>query len=410
MKWGKEDPRRKRKTGQNDEEHGKEGKERGIKRREENVKTVFGRTDQGGCPCQHLGERSTDLLWMTLATEVILLGFSKNFKINLALFFLFLAIYLVTLFDNGFMVFAIILSSHLHTPMYFFLCNLAFLDFFYSSSTVLKLLVDLWSSSGRTSLTACGIQVYVGLFLGNTESLLLVLMAYDRYVAICRPLYYPVHMRWSVCHRLIAVVWIYSFMTTVVPSLLMPMRACNPNQINHFACEVLAVIKLSCDSTHSNDVVILFLSFFSLLLPFVFIILSYSFIISSVLKIQSAGRSKAFSTCSSHLTVVVLFYGTAMVMYLGPSSHYLPNQAKYTSVFYVVGICQYPLVKSRVEKYLACPNFSKNLSTLGIRMVYGHIGNSLLAPGYWSSPFTTFTEHRKLQHLGNSILTFSITS
>ncbi|XP_056418953.1 LOW QUALITY PROTEIN: olfactory receptor 2A12-like [Hyla sarda] len=286
----------------------------------------------------------------TLVTEVILLGFSNNSKINLALFFFFLAIYLVTIFGNGFMMCVIIVSAHLHIPMYFFLCNLAFIDFFYSSSTVPKLLVDLLFPVEEHKLV-CGIQVFVGLFLGNTESLLLVVMAYDRYVAICRPLYYPVLMRWSVCYRLIAIVWVCSFMTTVVPSLLMPMRACNPNRINHIACEVLAVIKLSCDSTHQNEVVILSLSFFSLLVPFVFIILSYIFIISSVLKIRSAGRSKAFSTCSSHLTVVILFYGTAMIMYFGPGSHYASNEAKYISVFYGIMIPMLnPLIYSLKNK------------------------------------------------------------
>ncbi|KAG8562489.1 hypothetical protein GDO81_015700 [Engystomops pustulosus] len=287
----------------------------------------------------------------TLATEVILLGFSQNDKINLALFFLFLAIYLVTISGNGFMVCIIIVSSHLHTPMYFFLCNLAFIDFFYSSSTVPKFLVDLVILKGRTSLSACGIQVFAGLYLGNTESFLLVVMAYDRYVAICRPLNYPVTMRWSICYRLIVFVWVLSFMTTVFPSPFMPMRACNPNQINHIACEVLAVIKLSCDSTKQNEIVIRYISFFSLSLPFVFILISYIFIISSVLKIRSSGRSKAFSTCSSHLTVVVMFYGTAMIMYLGPSTGYTSNQGKYISVFYGIIIPMLnPLIYSLKNK------------------------------------------------------------
>ncbi|XP_077137930.1 olfactory receptor 2A12-like [Ranitomeya variabilis] len=306
----------------------------------------------------------------TLATEVILLGFSPNLKINLLLFIFFLAIYAVTIFGNGFMVCIIVVSPHLHTPMYFFLCNLAVIDFFYSSSTVPKLLLVLLTG-GKTSITACGIQVFVGLYLGSTESMLLVLMAYDRYVAICRPLYYPVLMRWSVCYRLIVLVWIFSFMTTMVPSLLMPMKACNPNQINHIACEVLAVIKLSCDSTHDSELVIFFLSFFSLLLPFFFILLSYTFIISSVLKIQSAGRSKAFSTCSSHLTVVVMYYGTAMAMYFRPASHNASNQAKYVSVFYGIMIPMLnPLIYSLKNKEVTKMFFIKttvsgSLPTIG---------------------------------------------
>ncbi|KAG8538893.1 hypothetical protein GDO81_021823 [Engystomops pustulosus] len=301
----------------------------------------------------------------TLATEVILLGFSKNSKINLALFFYFLVIYLVTLFGNGFMVFVIIFSSHLHTPMYFFLCNLAFIDFFYSSTTVPKLLVDLWSSSGRTSIIVCGIQVHVGLFLGGTECLLLALMAYDRYAAICKPLYYPVLMRWSMCHRLVALVWVCSFMNSALPSLLMPMRICNPNQLNHFVCEVLVVIKMSCDSTAKNDLVILFLSLFSLFFPFVFILVSYACILQSVLKIQSVGRSKAFSTCSSHVIVVTMFYGTALIMYCGPSSKYSPNFGKYISVFYAIIIPMLnPLIYSLKNKEVTKIFLAKNKFSL----------------------------------------------
>lgn len=286
----------------------------------------------------------------TLATEVILLGFSKNFRINLVLFFFFFIIYLITIVGNGFMVYTVIVSPHLHTPMYFFLCNLSLIDIFYSSRTVPKLLMDLLSSNRRISLIACGVQVYAGLFLGGTECLLLALMAYDRYAAICRPLYYPLLMRWSICYRLIAFVWVSSFMATVFPSLLMPMRACNPNQINHFVCEVLAVVKLSCDSTHESEVTVFFLTFIVLLFPFLFILLSYIVIISSVLKIHS-GRTKAFSTCSSHITVVVLLYGTALVMYFGPSSNYTSNQDKYVSVFNTIIIPMVnPLIYSLKNK------------------------------------------------------------
>ncbi|KAG9468591.1 hypothetical protein GDO78_022408 [Eleutherodactylus coqui] len=300
----------------------------------------------------------------TLATEVILLGFSKNVKINLALFFVFLAIYIVTLSGNGFMVCVIIFCSHLHTPMYFFLCNLAFIDYFYSSSIVLKLLVDLFSSSGKTSLTVCGIQVYFWLFLGGTECLLLVIMAYDRYIAICKPLHYPILMRWSICFQLIVLVWVSSFMTSVLPSLLMPVRVCNPNEMNHFMCEVLVVVKLSCDSTEKNEIVMRFFSFISILFPFVFILLSYACILSSVFKIRSAGRSKAFSTCTSHVTVVTLFYGTALIMYCGPSSKYSPNFGKYISVFYTIIIPMlnpliYSLKNKEVTKiFLAIKNYS----------------------------------------------------
>ncbi|KAG8571888.1 hypothetical protein GDO81_011935 [Engystomops pustulosus] len=287
----------------------------------------------------------------TLATEVILLGFSRNFRINLLLFFIFSVIYLVTIIGNGLMVCIIVSSPHLHTPMYFFLCNLSLIDIFYSTRTVPKLLLDLLSSSRRISLLACGVQVYAGLFLGGTECLLLAVMAYDRYVAVCRPLYYLIVMRWNICYQLIAFVWVGSFLTTVVPSLVMPMRVCNPNQLNHFVCETLAVVKLSCDSTRESEIVVVFLTFIVILFPFLFILLSYIVIISSVLMIQSARRSKAFSTCSSHLTVVTLLYGTAMVMYFGPPSKYVSNKDKYVSVFNTVIIPMInPLIYSLKNK------------------------------------------------------------
>ncbi|XP_072000320.1 olfactory receptor 2A5-like [Engystomops pustulosus] len=214
-----------------------------------------------------------------------------------------------------------------------------------------KLLVDLFSTHRIISLGGCGIQVYISVFLGDTECLLLALMAYDRYMAICHPLNYPVLMRWVVCYRLVVFVWIMSFLISVVPSLLMPMNVCNPNKINHFMCEVIAVIKLSCDNIYMNQLVIFSMSFFTFLFPFSFIIVTYGFIISSVLKIQSVERSKAFSTCTSHIIVVVMFYCTAMVMYFGPSSQYSTDQEKYISVFYVLIIPMLnPLIYSLKNK------------------------------------------------------------
>ncbi|XP_069830393.1 olfactory receptor 2B6-like [Dendropsophus ebraccatus] len=272
----------------------------------------------------------------TLATEVILLGFSFDFRINIALFLIFFIIYFVTVFGNLLMIILIMISPRLHIPMYFFLCNLSIIDLFYSSSALPKLLMDLLSTQRIISLGGCGIQIYVSLFLGDTECLLLALMAYDRYLAICHPLHYPMLMRWAACYRLAALVWFTSFFISVVPSLLMPMKACNPNKINHFMCEVIAVIKLSCGNIYMNELIIFSISFFTLLLPFLFIIITYICIISSVLKIHSVERSKAFSTCTSHIIVVVMFYSTAMVMYFGPSSQYSTDQEKYISVFYVI--------------------------------------------------------------------------
>ncbi|KAM3931052.1 olfactory receptor 2A12-like [Leptodactylus fuscus] len=245
---------------------------------------------------------------LTTPTEFILLGFTDDPTISLVLFLIFLIIYIITVVGN-LLIICIILANHrLHIPMYFFLCILAFLDLCNSSSVVPKFLLDLLSVCRIISASLCGMQIFVILFLGGTECQLLALMAYDRYVAICRPLHYPVVMRWSVCFHLTAFVWIFSFMICVIPSVFTPMPLCYPNLINHFMCEILAIVKLACGDIR----------------------------LTSVMKIKSAGRSKAFSTCSSHITVVALFFGTGMSMYFGPSSEYSSDREKYLSIFYLI--------------------------------------------------------------------------
>ncbi|XP_069830405.1 olfactory receptor-like protein OLF1 [Dendropsophus ebraccatus] len=287
----------------------------------------------------------------TLAYDVVLLGFSQNFQINLVLFLLFSIIYLVTVFGNGFMVCVVIICPHLHTPMYFFLSNLAVIDLLISTRTVPKLLMDLLSSSKSISLWGCCFQFYTASFLGETEYLLLALMAYDRYVAICKPLHYLLTMRWSVCYRLLAIILVIGFITTLIPSVLVPVKLCNPNQINHFVCGLRPVLKLSCDSVQELEILITLFAFITILLPFIFILVSYIAIISSILKLHSTGRSKAFSTCSSHVMVVVLLYGTALVIFLSSSSNYTSNQEKYTSVVTLIVIPMLnPLIYSLKNK------------------------------------------------------------
>ncbi|XP_075717781.1 olfactory receptor-like protein OLF3 [Rhinoderma darwinii] len=287
----------------------------------------------------------------TLAAEFILLGFSKDLTVNIFLFVLFLVLYLVTVFGNILIMSLILATRHLHTPMYFFLCVLSLVDLSMSTSVVPRLLMDLFSSQRSISLGACAIQFYNILLMSGTECLLLALMAYDRYIAICLPLHYVVLMRWSICYSLTALVWIMSFIIFIIPAVLMPMDLCYPNQINHFMCEVLAVIQLACDDIILSEIVMFVTCFIALFLPFVFIIVSYVCIISSVLKIHSTGRSKAFSTCTSHITVVILFYGPAMIVYFGPSSQYSTNQGKYLSLFsYIICPSLNPLIYSLNNK------------------------------------------------------------
>ncbi|XP_069830396.1 olfactory receptor 2B6-like [Dendropsophus ebraccatus] len=287
----------------------------------------------------------------TVVNEIILLGFSCDGTICNLLFLLFLVIYVITVIGNCLLILVVLIGSHLHTPMYFFLCMLSFLDLCNSTSVVPRLLLDLFSVERSISVGACAIQLYTILLMGGTECSLLTIMAYDRYVAICRPLHYPLLMRWSVCYRLTALLWILSFFIFVFPSLAMPIPLCYPNKINHFMCEILAIRKLTCIHYYFSEVLVLSICFTSVLLPFVFIIVSYACIISSVLKVQTAGRSKAFSTCTSHILVVALFFGTGLIMYFGPSADYSTNQGKYISVFYNI-ICPMlnPLIYSLNNK------------------------------------------------------------
>ncbi|KAM4043915.1 olfactory receptor 5V1-like [Anomaloglossus baeobatrachus] len=270
-----------------------------------------------------------------IITEFILLGFTTDLKTNAMLFVLFFIIYLVTFSGNILIVYMVLINPKLHKPMYFFLCILSFLDLCYSTTALPRLLADLFSTERSISYVACVLQIYIILLVEGSECQLLTVMAYDRYVAICHPLRYPVLMRLGNCYKLVVLVFVLTFMLCTLPSILHPITICY-NRINHFMCEVLAVLKLSCESISSSELQIFSVSFITLLLPLVLILLSYAAIISSVLKIRSAGRSKAFSTCTSHLGVVALYFGTVMLMYFGPSSSYSTDQEKYSSIFYVI--------------------------------------------------------------------------
>ncbi|XP_073529512.1 olfactory receptor 5V1-like [Phyllobates terribilis] len=272
----------------------------------------------------------------TIDTELILLGFTDSRRISMLLFLVFFIIYVVTAFGNILIICTIITDPHLHIPMYFFLANLSFIDLCNISCAVPKLLMDLISAQRTISLIACSLQIFLLLWIGANECLLLATMAYDRYVAICHPLHYPIAMRWNVCHRLTAFVWIFSFLIVFLPSVAMPVTLCYPNKVNHFLCEALSVIKLACSDIRHNKIYIFISGFISLLFPFIIILVSYICIISSVVKVSSAGRSKAFSTCSSHIAVVALYFGSGMVTYLGPSTDASSDQQKYVSIVYVI--------------------------------------------------------------------------
>ncbi|XP_053316518.1 olfactory receptor 13-like [Spea bombifrons] len=257
-------------------------------------------------------------------------------RTQIVFFVLFFLMYIFTVFGNIILIGAVISSSRMHTPMYYFLCQLSILDLVYSSASVPKMLADMISTEGgRISLIGCMIQMSVSLLLGETECILLAIMAFDRYVAICLPLRYAVLMSWRLCKTLTGVMWSGCFLMTTFPLISKPPVFCKDNRVDHFACESLVILKM-CGDTLFYDKMIFWGSVFTLLLPFMFIIATYVCIITSILKIRSMdGRTKAFSTCVSHVTVVLLFYGTSISMYLVPTRKF-PESQKYISLNYGV--------------------------------------------------------------------------
>ncbi|XP_049626834.1 olfactory receptor 13C2-like [Suncus etruscus] len=280
----------------------------------------------------------------TNIVEFILKGLSGYPRLEIVFFVLILIMYMVTLLGNGTLILISILDSHLHTPMYFFLGNLSFLDICYTTTSVPLALVNFLSERKTISLTGCALQMFLGLAMGTTECVLLGMMAFDRYVAICNPLRYPVIMSKDSYVLMAASSWIMGLVdSTVQTALVMQLPFCKNNIINHFSCEILAVLKLACADISSNEFIMLVAVTILILTPLLLIIVSYSFIISSILKIStSEGRKKAFSTCSSHLTVVIIFYGTILFMYMKPKSNETLNSEdldatdKLISLFYGV--------------------------------------------------------------------------
>ncbi|XP_012667121.1 olfactory receptor 13C7-like [Otolemur garnettii] len=252
----------------------------------------------------------------------ILLGLSAHPKLEKIFFVLILSMYLVVLLGNGVLILVTILDCRLHTPMYFFLGNLSFLDICYTSSSV-PLILDSFLTPRKTiSFSACAGQMFLSFAMGATECVLLSMMAFDRYVAICNPLRYPVVMSKAAYVPMAAGSWVAGSITAMVQtSLAMRLPFCGDNVINHFTCEILAVLKLACADISVNVISMAVANVIFLGIPVLFISFSYMFIIATILRIPSAeGRKKAFSTCSAHLTVVVVFYGTILFMYGKPKS------------------------------------------------------------------------------------------
>ncbi|XP_044127275.1 olfactory receptor 12D2-like [Bufo gargarizans] len=262
-----------------------------------------------------------DPLNKTSLSDFILTGLTDVPWLQKLLFIFVLFFYQLGNMGNIIIIILAIRDPSLHSPMYFFLANLSFLDICFSSVTVPKIMAGFWIQN-VISIKACIVQMYFFHALGFSEGVLLSAMGYDRYVAICHPLRYRIIMRRSICFYLVFLSWSAGLTTSLVNALMTSqLPFCNVNRVRHFYCDVKPVIKLACRDIRFNEMTLLYFSGFICTGTFILTVLSYFYIISHLVNHQSSkGRSKAFSTCSAHLTVVLLFYGTAMCTYLGPDS------------------------------------------------------------------------------------------
>jgi olfactory receptor len=276
----------------------------------------------------------------TTVKNFILLGFSDLPQMKVFLFVLFLGIYLLTLAWNLSLIALIRMYSHLHTPMYFFLSNLSFLDICYVSSTAPKMLSDIITGQKTISFVGCAAQYFIFCGMGLTECFLLAAMAYDRYAAICKPLLYTALVSHTLCLKMVAGAYVGGFLSSLIETCSVYQHDfCGPNMINHFFCDLPPVLALSCSDTFTSQVVTFFLGIVVGIVSVLVVLISYGYIVAAVLRISSGkGRTKAFSTCVSHLTAVTVFYGSGFFMYMRPHSSYSLNWDKVVSVFYAVVI------------------------------------------------------------------------
>uniref|UniRef100_A0A8C8ZVT7 Olfactory receptor n=1 Tax=Prolemur simus TaxID=1328070 RepID=A0A8C8ZVT7_PROSS len=266
----------------------------------------------------------------------ILVGFSDNPRLERILFVALLIAYLLTLVGNTTIVLVSRRDPHLHTPMYFFLTHLSFLDLSFTTSSIPQLLYNLNGHDKTISYTGCAIQLFLFLGLGGVECLLLAIMAYDRFVAVCRPLRYTVTMNPRLCQGLVSVAWGCGVANSLAMSpVTLRLPRCGHHKVEHFLCEMPALIQMACANTVAIEVTVFVLAVGIVLSPLVFILVTYGYIMRAVLQIKSAsGRQKAFNTCGSHLTVVSLFYGNIIYMYMQPGTSSSRDQGKFLTLFY----------------------------------------------------------------------------
>ncbi|XP_065773977.1 olfactory receptor-like protein OLF4 [Muntiacus reevesi] len=274
----------------------------------------------------------------TQISEFRLLGFSEETERQPIIFGLFLTMYLIIVFGNLLIILAVSSDSHLHTPMYFFLSNLSFVDIFFTSTTIPKMVQSTQTKKKVITYEGCVVQVYFYLLFAGLDDFLLTVMAYDRYVAICHPLQYTVIMNPWVCGLLLLVSWIMSALFSLLHSLVVSQLSfCSDLEIHHFFCEITWLIQLACSDPFLNNIMVYFGSVIQGGAPLAGILYSYSKIVSSIRGISSAqGQYKAFSTCASHLLVVSLFYFSALGVYLSSAAIHSSHASAIASVMYTV--------------------------------------------------------------------------
>ncbi|XP_015275507.1 PREDICTED: olfactory receptor 6F1-like [Gekko japonicus] len=274
----------------------------------------------------------------TTTTEFLFLGFGDLQEFHISLFLIFLIVYIFTKAGNILITVLILTDQHLHTPMYFFLGNLSCLETFYTSAILPRVLASFLTRNKTVPLPGCLLQLWLAASLAATECHFLSAMSFDRYIAICKPLHYSIIMNNKLCLLLVAASWVCGFVeNTILIIFVSKLIFCGRNEIDHFFCDFIPIIQLSCTDTHKVQLVLTILASVCTFPTFVLTITSHVYIISTILRIPStSGRKKAFSTCSSHLVVVSVFYGTIIIVYVLPKTEMLKELNKVFSVFYTV--------------------------------------------------------------------------
>uniref|UniRef100_A0A8D1U4V8 Olfactory receptor n=1 Tax=Sus scrofa TaxID=9823 RepID=A0A8D1U4V8_PIG len=274
----------------------------------------------------------------TEVTQFILLGLTDDPELQVPLFTTFILVYLITLIGNLGIIMLILLDSHLHTPMYFFLSNLSLVDICYSSAVTPIVMAGFIPGDKVISYSACAAQMFFFVAFATVENYLLASMAYDRYVAVCKPLHYTTTMTTCVCVCLATGSYVCGFLNASIHiGDTFTLSFCRSNMVHHFFCDIPAVMVLSCSDRHVSELVLVYVVSFNIFFALLIILISYLLIFITILKMpSSAGYQKALSTCASHFTAVSIFYGTIIFMYLQPSSSHSMDTDKIASVFYAM--------------------------------------------------------------------------